>query len=160
MWAHQYLPNESGIYFSDGTVILQSFNEDESIDVVGRVSLHDLAQDFEIGIIDEDIRCSIDETTGLKLCFGEAAAHGSIGYLTLIDSKLDKLIWFAFYNGSNPFIDAKIDGTNVIAVTNHGYRWKFPISSPETGYHYKLDLPIWLKIVRKLRNWITFPANT
>lgn len=70
------------------------------------------------------------ENRELKVVCGEAS-WGSDGFVSLYSNVEKRLLWIAFFDNSNPFVEAEIDGSMVIARTNLDYLWSFPIDSPE-----------------------------
>ncbi len=66
---------------------------------------------------------------GISVLGGECD-YGSDGFLALIDTNNDKLIWVAFFFYSNPFYKVSIDDNFVYAKSTMDSLWKFPIQNP------------------------------
>lgn len=63
---------------------------------------------------------------------GGESNWGSNGYLAVSTQPDDKLLWVAFFEDSNPFVEVKFDDLgNVLAATSLRDIYQFPIVSPD-----------------------------
>ncbi len=72
----------------------------------------------------------MDRQRNLSVYCGEGGFGGD-GYVALVSAESDEPIWIAFFDTSNPFVSVELTADNVIATSNHGNRWSFPIEAPE-----------------------------
>ena len=70
------------------------------------------------------------ERQGVILTFGEGC-HGSYGFVAVSNIASERLQWLAFFQRSNPFLEARIEGSEVVAISNLEHTWRFPIDQPE-----------------------------
>lgn len=63
---------------------------------------------------------------------GGGGGFGSDGFVAASQSSNDLLVWLAFFDYSNPFIELAEDSKNhVIGKTTLGELWRFDLNSPE-----------------------------
>lgn len=71
------------------------------------------------------------EDLDLRISGGECAGYGTFGFVAVSRLSDDYLVWLAFFLNSNPFVSLLFDGENVVATTNLGARFVFPMREPE-----------------------------
>lgn len=68
---------------------------------------------------------------GLRVSGGECAAYGAFGYVAVSRCSDNHLEWLAFFLSSNPFVDFVVTDDSIIATTNLGAKYAFPLGEPE-----------------------------
>jgi len=132
-------PVRNGLYLADGTVALLKIlmpRENHDSTVFARVS-----SSVELGQVDEFRE---NKTTHLApLCeqsyvdlnlriFGGEGAHGSEGFVAVAEITTGHLVWLAYFDCSNPFEKVSFANGVVVAVSNLGHSWHFPLKQPES----------------------------
>lgn len=138
-WAAERCPVIDGIVFGDGRVkqVLATWKEQEIgrhrivIEPGGWTTLEDLR---EKGSLDWtrviDLCTAEDPARGIRILGGEGG-QGSDGFVTALRSDSGEIVWIAFFTTSNPFEVVQIHGDFVLAKTNLGTWWRFPLDAPE-----------------------------
>jgi hypothetical protein len=138
-WAAERCPVIDGIVFGDGRVkqVLATWRKQEGsrlemvIEPGAWTTLEDLYGKGSLdwtGIID---RCTVeDPARGIRILGGEGG-QGSDGFVAALRSDSGEIVWIAFFTTSNPFEVVQIHGDSVLAMTNLGTWWRFPLDAPE-----------------------------
>ena len=138
-WAAERCPVIDGIVFGDGRVkqVLATWVKQENgrlgmvIEPGGWTTLDDLHGRRPLdwtGII--DLCTAEDPARGIRILGGEGG-QGSEGFLAALHSDSGEIAWIAFFTTSNPFEVVQIHGDFVLAKTNLGAWWRFPLEAPE-----------------------------
>jgi hypothetical protein len=138
-------PIVSGVYFDSGEVVLIEYARDLWICPGARSTLESIVEmgrgmNWLNGLFTAE-----DPRSDLRVECGEGS-HGPEGFVAL--SRRDgHLMWLAYFEHSNPFVTAAIEGGRINATSNLGHRWSFPIDRPEhveVDWHAgRWDLPRW-----------------
>jgi hypothetical protein len=72
----------------------------------------------------------VDAAINRRIICGEGSWGGD-GFVAVLKADSGKILWIAFFSTSNPFLSVKLEGDQVIATSNHGIRWRFPLNSPQ-----------------------------
>jgi hypothetical protein len=70
------------------------------------------------------------KSEGLVLTCGEGSFGGD-GFVALCDRDGDHLRWIASFQRSNPFKSVALEGGEVVAISTHDHRWRFPLQRPD-----------------------------
>lgn len=138
-WAAERCPVIDGIAFGDGRVkqVLASWKKQEDgrlemvIEPGAWTTLEDLHGKGPLdwtGII--DLCTAEDPAKGIRILGGEGG-QGSDGFVAALRSDSEEIVWIAFFTTSNPFEVVQIHGDFVLAKTNLGMWWRFPLDAPE-----------------------------
>lgn len=136
-WTERRCPIINGIVFASG--VIRWIDLDERFEAGRAVS--DLCRSGEtsIAILEkaEGLRWSdvsiikevVCDERGLLIQVGEGSMGGD-GFVAALEYSSKRLLWVAFFENSNPFVDVKIEGDLVLATNNHGTYWSFPVHDP------------------------------
>jgi hypothetical protein len=138
-WAAERCPVIDGIVFGDGRVkqVLATWKKQEDgrlgivIEPGGWTTLEDLREKGPLdwtGVI--DLCTAEDPARGIRILGGEGG-QGSEGFVTALRRDSGEVVWIAFFTTSNPFEVVQIHGDFVLAKTNLGTWWRFPLDAPE-----------------------------
>ncbi len=130
-------PKITGITFPDGSLQLLNLRIDWNnhpvtyeVSYGGETSIGELQRTGELEWNTCFPLITLDGiNNGIRVLGGECD-YGSDGFLALVDSANDKLIWVAFFFYSNPFSEVSIDEDFVYAKSTMDSLWKFPIQNP------------------------------
>ena len=86
---------------------------------------------LDVGLSASGGRPLIIADKGLVVTGGECAAYGTFGFVAVSHCSDNHLEWLAFFLASNPFVDIAVSGATIIAITNLGARYVFPLGEPE-----------------------------
>ena len=136
-WARGECPLASGIYYPDDSFRAATY---ESVtNVLGPVSV-DVGARVPLASVDVAYAHAHPQASAhddeLLVTVGEAT-HGSDGFVAVTRAS-GALVWLAFFAWSNPFVYVGLEHGEVIAVSNHQTRWRFPVDAPE---RVQLELP-------------------
>ena len=70
-----------------------------------------------------------DAASGLHVLAGECNLGGD-GFVAVIEAATNRLRWLAWFDSSNPFGELTLDGTDLLATSTLGCRWRFPLADP------------------------------
>lgn len=71
-----------------------------------------------------------DAASDLHVLAGECFGHGGDGFVAVIDAATNRLRWLAWFENSNPFGELALNGTDLLATSTLGCRWRFPLADP------------------------------
>jgi hypothetical protein len=138
LWKQHVWPIKSGIAFADDRTIpigvAMPWESDDSkihIETCPAIQMADLPQ-FQRKEFTQliSVRELANPALGLTAVAGEGS-HGSEGFVALTESKTGKLVWLAYCDCCNPFKEALIIDGFVVALSNLGHRWHFPLNEPQ-----------------------------
>ncbi len=144
-WKSRMCPIVNGIMFGNGKIVELEADKFEGI------TLHPQIQritSIETFVLEHgDYWTSLDELCGFDLLSrnlritGGEGGFGGDGFVALSHSSDDQLIWIAFFEDSNPFIQVSTnnDESVVIGITTLETVWQFPIDQPEKPKVYKAE---------------------
>ncbi len=72
----------------------------------------------------------IPEGLNLRLSCGEGQM-GNEGYVAVCAKNTNRLIWFAFFECSNPFSGLRFEEGVLIAENSYEQEWGFPLNAPQ-----------------------------
>lgn len=132
-------PIVSGIYFASGAVVLLECNLGHWVRPIARSTLASVVELNSDWMAYLNTLFTMEEPRAGVLVEGGEGSHGSEGFVAL--SRLGgRLEWVGYFQWSNPFIKATIEDGRVIATTNLGHRWLFPIDHSE---QVEVDWSVW-----------------
>lgn len=139
-WRRQRLPLIPGVFQADGRIVKLDVKSRAlpepgrfafDVSVSGETTLADLGRaPEELGNMTMLQRTVTDMNRNLSAYCGEGSWGGD-GYIALVQADSNQPIWIAYFDESNPFVSVELSADCVIAVSNHGNRWSFPINAPE-----------------------------
>jgi len=136
-WQRWMCPIFSGIVYGDGTIVQVEMQRSEPLTQIARVMHRSGIGEFVKNHPDDWTELiSLCEVTvperDYRLVAGEGGFGGD-GFVALARNSDNHLIWIAFFDNSNPFIEVSInkDFTGIQGKTNLGTVWRFPIDRPE-----------------------------
>ena len=137
-WTEQRCPIINGILFASGRIAW--INVDEkfdggslyyALDQPSETSITELIEEGELQWTDLTILKELSsEGSNLLVQIGEGAMGGD-GFVATSDRASKKLLWLAFFENSNPFVDVEITDDVIQVQNNHSISWRFPITTPE-----------------------------
>lgn len=138
-WDAERCPVVNGIIFGDGRVRLMSVGwrgrPGDSLELSVRpaewTTLNELAEVNPLqwtGIIP---LCNCEVAARKLRIFGGEGGSGSEGFVAITNADNGEIAWIAFFNESNPFEAIEFVGEHVVAKTNLGTYWRFPLDFPE-----------------------------
>lgn len=132
-WREGLAPIVNGIQFADGKICQLESTSPEStenskptetkLETLKDKNEIQWAHYMELHFIEIHAR-------GIRLCCGEGSMGGD-GYVAAVDIKSNLLIWVAYFDYSNPFINVKLNNDSIVATNNSGDQWYFHIDHPE-----------------------------
>ncbi|WZO99388.1 hypothetical protein EP7_000994 [Isosphaeraceae bacterium EP7] len=138
-WAAERCPLIDGIVFGDGRVkhVLAAWKKQEN----GRLGLVVETGEWTT-LKDFRRKGSLDWTEIMELCttedpargiriLGGAGGLGGDGFVAALRTDSGEISWIAFFTASNPFEVVQIRGDFVMARTNLGMWWRFPLDAPD-----------------------------
>ena len=66
---------------------------------------------------------------GVRVSGGEGG-QGADGFVAVSAIEDDRLLWVAFFDNSNPFVEIELTGSQIHAVTTLDDRWSFDLAQP------------------------------
>jgi hypothetical protein len=138
-WRRRRLPLIAAIYYADGRAVPMLVREipQPSGQFAFEVSPGDATAIARLSAASEGyghmtmlVEPAVDPQRNLSAYCGEGSMGGD-GYVALVSTDSDEPIWIAFFDASNPFVSVELNANHVIATSNHGIRWSFPIEAPE-----------------------------
>ena len=124
---------ENSITFGDGTVLLlEKVRLNDSafkIKVKDKTNIETLITENYENYSFFDVFKIVKEET-ITIHVGEGSFGGD-GFIYVTNNINNELIWFAFFDFSNPFMSAILENNQIIAVTNNDEKWTFSLSNPE-----------------------------
>ncbi len=135
-WTEGKSPIINGIVYGDDTAVLLDIaagavGSSYSIHVASKTTLADLerGQKLEWTYIAQLCEAKVFEE-GLTIVGGEGGM-GADGFIAVIRTASNQLVWLAFLDCSNPFEKVSLSDGIINAVTNLGHTWSFPLARPE-----------------------------
>lgn len=138
-WSAERCPIIDGIVFGDGRVKLISADWQKQADgrlgIVlkpgGWTTLAELHAKGQLQWTGTIALCeAVDLAKNIRVLGGEGGL-GSDGFVANVRSDNGKIVWIAFFNNSNPFEVVQIHNHHVLAKTNLGTWWRFPLDAPD-----------------------------
>jgi hypothetical protein len=139
-WQARQAPHTDGVVFPSGRMVTFDYcvQSDERVFDFG---IHDKGEDTLSAFIarqgDDDawtplLTIGVHECPeyGVRVEFGEGS-FGCYGFVACTDIVTNRLQWLAFFQASNPFVQARCRGDAIEATTNLGHMWTFPMRWPE-----------------------------
>lgn len=130
-WGNEECRFEDGVYFADDTVVLLEGSPAAGYRVLGREPLRTLTKADPDGWTGIDRRCAI-EHQGVHIVGGGGSWEGE-GFLAAVDAATGQLSWLLHLSGSEPFVEVRVDGPVVRAVSGeypHRIEWTIPLADP------------------------------
>ena len=95
-------------------------------------SVGQLADEGELNWTGIETICeAVDSERHIKVVAGEGSM-GADGFVALYRPSDNQLIWIAFFENSNPFVDVELGEADVLAKTSLANAWRFPLASPSS----------------------------
>jgi len=138
-WKTGMCPILNGITFGNGKMIELELTVMPSDDTVLRSQIlretnvetfNTKHADYWTEIISLCEFCIIDRD--LRITGGEGG-FGSDGFVAVSHISDEQLVWVAFFENSNPFVQISINNnaSEILGITTLGHIWQFPIAHPE-----------------------------
>ena len=124
---------ENSITFGDGSVILLEKEKLQESAII--IKIKNKTNIESIITSDYDNFSFIDvlkiyRHKSFTVYIGEGS-YGGDGFIYLTDNKSSELVWFAFFDFSDPFVDVIINNDQIITTTNNDRNWTFLLKNPE-----------------------------
>lgn len=135
-WSKNMLPLVNGIVYPSCKVVFVDVRYGESSNLYERensfvTTVEELDSTGDLGWVYISSLFKKESNEGaFTVSCGEGDMEGD-GFVSLYSNVEKRLLWIAFFDNSNPFVEAEVDGSMVRARTNLDYLWSFPIDSPE-----------------------------
>lgn len=136
-WENEYVPLINGIVFPTGKIILVNTYWNENgcfIFEKGKISITSidkLRADNELDWEHISPLKKIDyKEEDISISCGEGG-YGGIGFIVVSSCAEKNLIWSACFEESNPFVDIRMRNRDIIATSNLGWEWIFPLDNPD-----------------------------
>jgi hypothetical protein len=133
---HQEYPNISGIIFPDGFIQLVTVSVNWEtppsfqVQLDGTTTVETLKSQGQLSWSDGAILGkTVSEDEGFEAVCGEGD-FGSDGFVAVVHTETQKLVWLAAFNCSNPFKYVSFKEGCVYAESTIGTVWCFPLSDP------------------------------
>jgi len=130
---HQEFLDIPGIHLPDDTVTPLRFEEKEGRCItvpIAATRLRDFDPDQLLETEDGVILCSMTLDDVLVQA-GECIGHGSRGFIAAIKpSNKTRLLWIAFFEWSNPFVELTHRARTVLAQSSLGATWSIELDAP------------------------------
>lgn len=129
-------PIINGVVYPSGDLTLLDIQINWDLPIKYKVlgAFHTTVNDF---VVKNDLYFSSCTITSHIVCNSESieifageGSYGSDGFVAVADSGSKKLIWLAFFECSNPFIDLTIKGKVIYATSTLNCLWMFDIDNP------------------------------
>ena len=138
-WRAARCPIIDGIVFGDGRVRLVGVDWQKRangrlglvIEPGGWTTLADFHKDGKLQWTGVIVLCEAeDPTRGIRVLGGEGGL-GSEGFVANVRADEGTIVWIASFSNSNPFEVVQIRSDDVLAKTNLGALWRFPLDAPD-----------------------------
>lgn len=133
---HQEYPNVSGIIFPDGFIQLVTVSVDWGVppnfqaELDGTTTVETLKSQGQLSWSDGAILAeTVSDDGAFKAVCGEGD-FGSDGFVAVVHTETQKLVWLAAFNCSNPFNHVSFKESSVCAESTLGAVWRFPLNDP------------------------------
>ena len=142
LWAHEECLDLDSVQYGNGDVVLLDApflipNAQTGIEIRAseRLSIRAAALrpgvSLSVGLTPSAGPPVVISEAGWVISGGECAAYGTFGFVAVSRISDNYLVWLAFFLNSNPFSEIYLDHDRVIAITNLGAKYIFPVSEPE-----------------------------
>ena len=134
-WNEEKCRNEYGIFFSNDECILLEGESENSYVASARIPVSSLVETDASGgwtELSPLLSCQT-EKDGFIVLGGGTSWEGD-GFIALLDSASNNLIWVMHLCQSEEFMEVSIDGENILASSEeypHSYNWEIPLNNPE-----------------------------
>lgn len=136
-WMDEECPIVNGVTLGTGDVYLLSLsrirNQDQFAATVRPAGVTNLASlDKEKGLEWTYLTrlCEVRSLEkGVRVSGGEGG-QGADGFVAVSSIEDDRLVWVAFFDNSNPFVEVELAGSRIHAVTTLDDRWSFDLAQP------------------------------
>lgn len=136
-WGSRLLPVINGVGWPTGEVdwVSLDFNRETGRyrlerGAASRIALADLNKGGGLNWLYAGESCeAIDAQREIKALAGEGSLGGD-GFIAVTSTRTGELVWYAFFESSNPFEQVRFEGDALVATTNLGDEWRFPLDSP------------------------------
>lgn len=137
LWEQQMCPIVNGIVFGDGKIVEldkeKSGGKQELFRVVNITDIKSFVDergDYWTAITQ---LCEFELPQRNLIVRGGEGGFGGDGFVALSRISDSDLIWIAFFDYANPFIEVSMKGDLVVATSTLEYIWQFPIAEPYNG---------------------------
>lgn len=137
---HQQCPGVDGIVFPTGEIQIVNVAMDRTspaslrLKPGAKTSINELKLRHQLFWSDCAIlERIVDEKEQIEVVAGESD-YGSDGFVAVLSNPSKKLKWIAFFTCSNPFVRLAIADNEIVATSNLGISWVFPINKPEAVF--------------------------
>lgn len=139
LWDLKMCPPVSGIYFENNTVAKMAISmpwdhkTDDILIVMNDIkSLSDaMSSNDEVGLSHLGVLCSEFYHEKDLMIFGGCGSYGSEGFIAVVESKKNRIIWLAYFDCSNEFEKVYLENDIVVGITNLQHTWKLPLIEPQ-----------------------------
>ena len=137
-WSAERCPVIDGVVFGDGRVkqLLATWKKQDDgrlgivIEPGEWTTLGDLREKESFDWTEIIDLCRADDPVrGLQILGGEGG-QGADGFVAALRKDSGEIAWIAFFTTSNPFEVVQVHGDFVLAKTNLGMWWRFPLDAP------------------------------
>lgn len=135
--SHYDCPQVNGLMFPDGKIHLLVIEVDWSSPPVYKLtpgeetSLQALSEKRELAWNSCCVLAHLQAPhEGLDILAGECLNHGGDGFVAVIMTETQQLVWLALFDCSNPFIRLERDGQLLKATSSAGCVWTFGLDNP------------------------------
>ena len=137
-WKTGMCPILNGIIFGDGAIVeLETYRSSSEDLLQVRIRRNTDVEDFSTNHADywtETISlCELQISDKDLEIIGGEGGFGSDGFVAVSRVSDGYLIWIAFFEDSNPFIQLSVNNncSEILGITTLGKIWQFPIEHPE-----------------------------
>lgn len=146
-WEEECVPLISGFVFPTGEILWVDIycNEDNNFiyekGEASKLNIEDLIskEDFYWIYVTELKRREYKDENIIVSC-GEGS-YGGDGFVEVRSYLENKLLWIAFFDNSNPFVEVKVEERKIIATNNQGCDWVFSVDDPNEFYIITRKMP-------------------
>lgn len=134
LWRQRRLPVVNGVIFGDGSVKLLDVEQNDGHMIVrklGSTVLDVVMQDPRLAMTGCIVTMEKQLPDGTAVVAVGEGSWGGDGFVSVVDARNSVTKWVAVFDCSNPFIEVQIVGATVVAISNLGHRWCFPMEAPE-----------------------------
>ena len=136
-WRSGFLPSIDGVGWPTSDVFLVNvgFESQNGRYVLERgkaapATLADITAVREIRWQHAGPSCECTNMEGRLRAIGGEGAWGGDGFVAVVSAHTGELVWYAFFESSNPFEQVRFEGDVLVATNNLGDEFRFPLDSP------------------------------
>lgn len=138
-WKASLSPIFNGIVLGNGTFIgidfrqsLQDSGELEGV-VVTTTDVCLFEAEYQDYWTEVTPLCELQVADSKLRILGGEGGFGGDGFVALTTVDQNELVWLAFFDHSNPFVELSLDESRlvIIAKSNLGMKWVFPLHEPQ-----------------------------